>query len=202
MPNASAQNDAHAHSHVPPGHQAAVGRQLKRQQGPGGQGNKMSAGQAVKDTMQLAQAASSPAGAAKVAAQLVKKIAKQIDPVTDWPFFFLLLPFAALKDIFDWLFSFIPPVGIAVSFVGAILIACLTIVVFLLLGAGFRGLSIRKQSQRIAARILVVSGGCLAESIPGLNFSPIETLTALVAYIIVLLERAQDTGEIPAVVPI
>ena len=136
-----------------------------------------------------------PMAAAKSATKFVLGLLKQIDLVNDWPFFFILLPFAALKDLFDIAFAALVPIGVAISFLGSICIALLTVLVFLLIGAGFKSFTMKKQATRMLSRISLITGGTVVEFIPGLDWFPFEIGMALMAYLLILLERVQDSSK-------
>jgi len=203
MPNASAQNDAH----VAPEHQAAVGRQLNRQRSGGGSSSlgaapslsefgkkpgsdKMSPMKTAQDVAKVAKvAAEAGAGnvvpAAITAAKWIREIMKQVQLGTDWPYLFLLLPMVILKDIFDIAFAATGPVGIVVSFVGAVNLSIFTAVCLILIGGGLKS--------RNAARLIIGPiAELLTESIPAINWGPCGTAEVLILYVWVLMDRAMQ----------
>jgi hypothetical protein len=139
-----------------------------------------------------AKAVSRPWKMATVGLQLVS----QIDIVRDWPFLFLLIPFAFGKDILDFALAAltagaaaIPIIGVAAagagmifSFVTNIMLQILAITCLLLVGADIK-------NRGMAKYIIVESIEFIAEALPGINWLPWAVIFAVVLYFCVLLDR-------------
>lgn len=123
---------------------------------------------------------------------LIKSVLKQIDFGRDW-IFILVATFALLKDIFDIALAGVPGVGVVVSWIMAIMLLMLTIVALLLTGS-----DLKNRGQ--AKYILTISGGTIAEALPGLSWLPIAFTETLLVYGLVLFDRMilssdQESGD-------
>jgi len=131
----------------------------------------------------LASAAKNPASAVKNAATLAFSMFRQIEPTKDWPFLFILIPMAFLKDIFDIAFAAIPGVGIVVSFITTVLLTILTIVCIILIGE-------RLQTRGNAKYIGGLAVEFVSEALPGIGWLPLFTIETIMIYFFVLFDRA------------
>ncbi len=129
-------------------------------------------------------------------------ILKKMDLSRDWLFLFVLAPAAFLKDIFDIAFAAIGTaggwvpvlgqaaiaVGMVVTFVGEILLLCLTVVILVLAGA--------KISNRGMAKYFVgLSVAFISEALPGIGWLPLAFLQVFVLYGFVLYDRTSEESE-------
>ncbi len=124
-------------------------------------------------------------GTYKAIASLAMDVAKQIHPTKDWFFLFILFPAALLKDLFDFVFTAVPPVGVVISFIGSILILLLTVIALLLAGSDIK-------NRGLAKYLVTLLVGFVADSIPGLDAFPITFLEVTVAYGLTIFDRAMD----------
>lgn len=116
-------------------------------------------------------------------------VLKQISFFKDIPFFFAIA-FAILKDIIDSVLNLTVVLAVVAS------VCCSFFIFFMLLLAGAS--EKRKQARGIVKSIikpLIIAFGGIADSIPGIGFLPIESITAIVIYILVLFERASAEAE-------
>jgi len=125
-------------------------------------------------------------------ANTVKNLAKAVTPMgvfsllkhanllKDMPFV-CAFGFAILKDILDLVFNETIILGALFS------IFCSIFIFMMLLLAGSNGK--RKLASGFLKTGLLIGGG-VADSLPGLGFLPIETITVFAIYILVLSERA------------
>jgi len=119
----------------------------------------------------LAKSAS-PMGALKLASQI------QVSDVL----FVIPVSAAVLKDVSDViLIGSLPGLGTVVSICCSITIGLFTIV----LGGG----GAKKSAKGSTKIILFLIGGTLVEMVPGVDFVPVETVTAVLVYILVLQQR-------------
>ena len=105
---------------------------------------------------------------------------KKVDFLKDIPFF-CAFGFAILKDLLDLVF--------AETFILSILfsILCSIFIFMMLMLAGSSGK--RKGTQGLVKKSLTLIGGGVMDSIPGLDFLPIETVTVGIIYYMALAER-------------
>ena len=108
-------------------------------------------------------------------------------------FFFFAIMMALLKDISDFVgIGSIPVIGTAVTLITSITLIC----AMLICGTPLRSVRKNKKTGRDLALKTVQKWGTLAagtmfELIFGLNFLPIETITAFVIYLFILKERKE-----------
>jgi hypothetical protein len=107
---------------------------------------------------------------------------KQINLLKDIPFA-CALGFAILKDLLD----FVLAPTVILSMLGSILCSIFIFMMLILAKASEE----RKTASRFITKILVIIGGGVVDSLPGIDFLPIETITIIIIYILVLSERAQ-----------
>ena len=107
-------------------------------------------------------------------------VLKKIDFLKDMPFF-CAFGFAILKDILDLVFAETVILSILFS------ILCSIFIFMMLTLAGSNGK--RKGTKSIVKKIIPLIGGGILDSIPGLDFLPIETVTVGVIYYMTLAER-------------
>lgn len=125
----------------------------------------------VNDAKNIAQAAT-PWG--------VFALLKEIDMLGDMPFFFALCA-AVLKDIFN-IFTF---ETVILPFITSI---CCGIFIYMMLYLGGAGDKKRK-TKKMMGKGLTILFGSILDFIPGLDIVPIETITVLIVYGWVLLDR-------------
>jgi hypothetical protein len=181
---------------VPPHHQKGVQRQLdrSRQQGKG-----IDTKKALGD---LAKVAASPQKELpKQVLNLVFNMIKQIDLLNDWPFLFVLIPMAALKDILDIVFagagaagSWIPvlgqaiiAMGIIVTFIGEIFILILTVTALVIMGESLK-------NRGAAAYAAYFAVAFLSEALP-IGFLPLCFIETVILYLVILVRRALQNPE-------
>jgi hypothetical protein len=111
----------------------------------------------------------------------VFSLMKQASLLKDIPFV-CAFGAAILKDISDLVFN----ETVILGFLFSILCSIFIFMMILLAGSGKKG----KAASKIVAKTFTLLGGGLADSLPGLGFLPIETLTVLILYMLVLSERA------------
>ncbi len=103
-------------------------------------------------------------------------------------FFMLAIFMAALKDISD-----IPEIG-SLPGVGTVLtiMASITIAVGMLVSGNYRsGKKNKSNVKRAIKKWGILGGGTMMEMLFGINFLPVETLTALITFGMMLIERAE-----------
>lgn len=138
-------------------------------------------GRNVKDALNAAKniaETATPVGAVS--------LLKQIDFISDMPYV-SALGAALLKDLLDAIAG--PTVILAIVFS----ILCSIFIFMMLLLAGSSGK--RKSAKKFLRKILLLIGGGVADSIPGVDFFPIETLTVAVIYYLTLIERKNASKE-------
>lgn len=143
---------------------------------------KIASGSSAKTLEQIAK------NPVKSGMKLAFGIFKQIDFDKDWPYLFLLMPFALLKDIFDIALAAIPGVGIVVSFLTTMMLTIFTTICLLMMGEGF---SARKVGKYIAGLGIEF----ISEAIPGLDWLPFSTIDTVVIYGFVLADRVMQSSE-------
>jgi hypothetical protein len=113
----------------------------------------------------------------------------QMNFFTDWMFGAAIFA-ALLKDILD-------PIEVtgALFVLIFILTICTSIFIGLMMVLGSFATGTGRGKSTVIKRFLTLLGGTIAEFIPGLNFLPIETLTAIWIYLIVLSARKQQEKE-------
>lgn len=116
-------------------------------------------------------------------------VLKQISFFKDIPFF-CAIGAAILKDIVDSVLN------LTVVFAVVASVCCSFFIFFMLLLAGA---SEKKEQARgiikLILKPLIIALGGAADSIPGIGFLPIESITAILIYILVLFERAGEEAE-------
>jgi len=137
----------------------------------------------AKDFQKGAMMGGATGGAIMVAYSFLKEVNWMIDWMIGVP---LLL--AILKDVVDWMGLAILP-GINDLIVWCISI--LTTLVMIFLGASGARTKV-KVANSLVKKAITIIGGTICEELPGIDFLPIMTLTVLVAYILVLLDRKQE----------
>ncbi|MFA5926092.1 MAG: hypothetical protein WC831_04110 [Parcubacteria group bacterium] len=139
-----------------------------------------------------AKAISRPWKMATVGFQLVS----QIDILRDWPFLFLLIPFAFGKDILDLAFAAltagaaaIPIIGtgaagagMIASFITNVMLQILAVTCLILVRADIK-------NRGMAKYIITESIEFIAESLPGIDWLPWAVIFAVILYFCVLLDR-------------
>ena len=142
-----------------------------------------------------------PGAAGNLSAQ-ARKMAQTIKPLTsptsvfsllkhihfsvDW-LLYAALTAAVLKDILDWIGFSLPGINEVMNFCVGITIAF----ALLLMGSSGKRSMVKKQVKKW----LVLLGGVGCEEFFGLNFLPIETITVLVCYYLVLIDRKEAAEE-------
>lgn len=106
---------------------------------------------------------------------------KEINILEDLPFMAAIM-FAVAKDILDFVFTETVILPMLFSML------CSIFIFMMLLLAGSNGK--RKVASGLVKKGLTIIGGGIADAIPGLDFLPIETVTAGAVYFMTLLERA------------
>lgn len=108
---------------------------------------------------------------------------KQVNLLRDMPFF-CAFGFAILKDLLDLVFA--PTVILSILFS----ILCSIFIFMMLMLAGSSGK--RKGAKGFIKKAITLAGGGIADSIPGIDFLPIETVTVGIIYFMALSERANE----------
>jgi hypothetical protein len=129
-------------------------------------------------------AAGSGGGAVNVAKRIspwqVFALLKQASLLRDMPFVAALM-FALLKDLLDLIFNETVILGILFS------ILCCIFVYMMMLLAGFNdGLMV---ANGLTKGIMLIGGG-ITDSLPGIGFAPVATMTVMTIYILTLSDRA------------
>jgi hypothetical protein len=106
---------------------------------------------------------------------------KQASLLKDMPFV-CACGFAILKDLLD----FVTFETVILPIVFSILCSIFIFMMLMLAHATEK----RKTANRFITRFFVIAGGGLLDSLPGIDFLPIETITVFIIYIMVLFERA------------
>jgi hypothetical protein len=106
---------------------------------------------------------------------------KQIDLIGDIPFA-CALGGAILKDLLDFVFAPTVVLSILASILCSIFIFMMLVIA--------RATEKRKVASRFIMKFFVIIGGSMADSFPGIDFLPIETITVFIIYYLVLHERA------------
>lgn len=119
----------------------------------------------------------------KIIPKDASSLLKQMDIFTDMPFV-LALGAALLKDLID----LVAAETIIFSVLFSIL--CSIFIAMMLLIAGASGK--RKSSKQTVKKILSLLAGGIADSIPGIDFLPIESVTVVVIYVLTLMERKEE----------
>jgi len=110
----------------------------------------------------------------------VFSLLKHVNLLKDMPFV-CAGGFALLKDFLDLIFNETVILGILFS------VLCSIFIFMMLLLAGSNGK--RKAASGFMKGIVLVGGGVI-DSLPGLGFAPIETMTVAIIYMLVLADRA------------
>ena len=105
---------------------------------------------------------------------------KKIDFLKDMPYF-CAFGFAILKDILDFVFAETVILSILFS------ILCSIFIFMMLMLAGSSGK--RKGTQGLVKKSLTLIGGGVIDSVPGVDFLPVETVTVGIIYYMALAER-------------
>jgi hypothetical protein len=98
-------------------------------------------------------------------------------------FFALALIFALLKDLVDITIGLVPVIGHILALIMAILCGIFIFLIMLILGAN--------QMRAIAKRAVIIFLGSLADTIPVVNFFPVETCVVIISYFMILSERKE-----------
>ncbi|KKQ53040.1 MAG: hypothetical protein US70_C0006G0010 [Parcubacteria group bacterium GW2011_GWD2_38_11] len=137
-------------------------------------------------------------GGVKDTADTAKKIAetatpvgalsllKQINFIGDMPFV-AAMGAALLKDLLDFVAG--PTVVLSILF--SVLCSIFIFMMLLLVGASGK----KKGANKILSKIAVLGAGGIADSIPGIDFLPIETITVAAIYFLTLVERKNASKE-------
>jgi hypothetical protein len=141
------------------------------------------------------------------AAKTAQEVAALAAAATPWGFFSLILHaniitdwmygaalFAAmLKDLLDFVgIGSLPAIGTAITFCVSIFIGMMMLLGGFMNNAG--GRRQRRQQQAIKS-LLVLIGGTSIELLFGLNFMPVESITVLIVYSLMLVERKRALAE-------
>ena len=108
---------------------------------------------------------------------------KEVDLSNDMPFVAALLG-ALGKDVSDFVFA----ETVILSMLTSILCSIFIFMMLILAGSGRRN----KSARGFAKKALILIGGGAADSLPGVDFLPIETITVGMIYMMVLAERASE----------
>jgi len=157
---------------------------------------------AGKDAGGAGKTAGAVGTGAKNLSSQTRQIAQAIKPLTsptgvisllkyarfsvDW-LMAVALSAALLKDILDWIGFSLPVINEVMNFCVGITIAF----ALLLMGSNSNRSMVKSQVKKW----LTLLGGVICEEFFGLNFLPIETLTVLVCYYLVLIERKEAEEE-------
>lgn len=101
--------------------------------------------------------------------------------------FVFVLMFALFKDFSDIFINLIPLIGPILSLTFSALCAIFIFLIMFLLGAG--------ANRKIARRLVVIFIGTLVDTVPFVNFLPIETIVVIIAFLMVLMERKEKNQE-------
>ncbi|HAS00043.1 MAG: hypothetical protein US57_C0004G0037 [Candidatus Moranbacteria bacterium GW2011_GWC2_37_73] len=144
----------------------------------------------IKDVAKTAKnVAGTMAGSPKAAISLAKdsiSIGKYINPIADMPFV-AAFGAALLKDLLDSVAG--PTVILAILF--SILCSIFIFMMLLLVSANSK----RGMASSFIKKGLILIGGGIVDSIPGINFLPVESLTVAVIYFLTLVERKNSAKE-------
>lgn len=121
------------------------------------------------------------------AARVIWDLFKQIHWSIDWMIFFPLF-FAVLKDVLDYIGFSLPVLNESLNFS----IGALTAMVLAVLGSNLKSKGIGRKSVR---KFIVLLIGMACEEFFGLNLLPIESVTVLVCFLLVLFERVLDAEQ-------
>jgi hypothetical protein len=130
----------------------------------------------------------------KEAISLVTSILSSIE-IRD-VFFVVAIMAAMLKDISDYVaIGSLPLIGTALT-----LMASITIIVGMLVSGSYKSRKKNKALKGSIKKWMILGGGTLMEIVFGINFLPMETITALLTFGLTLMERARikqegDDGE-------
>jgi len=138
--------------------------------------NKGQAKQAIKDAENLAKSAT-PWG--------MLSLFFQMKPFSDWMYGLALFA-AVLKDLVD----LIEATGIGYIVVVIATLCCSIFIAMMMLLGNFSNGAGRRQ-QKIIRSWLILLGGTTIELLFGINFLPVETLTVLIVYALLLAARKQ-----------
>ncbi|HAI73959.1 MAG TPA: hypothetical protein DCS28_03775 [Candidatus Moranbacteria bacterium] len=108
-------------------------------------------------------------------------------------FFIVAIMTAVLKDVLDFLaVGSIPVIGTALTFMASITIIAAMFICGSRSSSKSKG---KKITEKIAKKWGTLAGGTIFEMLFGLNFIPVETITAFVIYIFILQERKEAAEE-------
>jgi hypothetical protein len=107
-------------------------------------------------------------------------LVKQIDLIADMPYV-AAMGAALLKDLLD----FVAAETIVLSALFSMLCTIFIFMMLLLVGANGK----KKGASKLLSKIGVLGVGGIADSIPGIDFFPIESITVAVLYVMELIER-------------
>lgn len=158
-----------------------------RSKNPGGVSGDMDTAKDIAKTAK--NVAGAAAGSPKAALSLAKdslSIGKQIDLMKDMPFV-AALGAAILKDLLDFFAG--PTVILSILF--SILCSIFIFMMLLLVSANSK----RGMANSFMKKGMLLIGGGIADSLPGIDFFPIETATVAGIYYLTLLERKNAPKE-------
>ena len=107
-------------------------------------------------------------------------LVKQVDFIGDIPYI-AAMGAALLKDLLDFVFA----ETIVLSIVCSVLCSIFIFMMLLLVGANGK----KKGANKLFSKIGIIISGGVADSIPGVDFLPIETITVIIVYVMELIER-------------
>ncbi|MEI8343447.1 MAG: hypothetical protein WCF93_00685 [Candidatus Moraniibacteriota bacterium] len=107
---------------------------------------------------------------------------KYVDPIGDMPFV-PALGGALLKDFLD----IVDFETVILPMLFSALCSILIFMMLLLVGSSEK----KKGASKFVQKVLTILGGGIADSMPGLDFLPIETITVLAVYYMTLVERKE-----------
>jgi hypothetical protein len=105
---------------------------------------------------------------------------KQINLLSDMPYV-AAMGAALLKDLLD----FVTAETVVISILTSGLCSIFIFMMMLLVGSSGK----KKGTNKFIKKIMFLVGGGVADSIPGIDFLPIETLTVVAIYVLELMER-------------
>jgi hypothetical protein len=115
----------------------------------------------------------------------------EFSPFSDWMYGLALMA-AILKDLLD----FVEVTGILYAAIIVITLCCSIFIAMMMLLGGFNNNTGGRAQQKIIRSWLILLGGTTVEMLFGINFLPVETLTVMIIYALMLSARKQ-TKSIP-----
>jgi hypothetical protein len=110
----------------------------------------------------------------------------QINPLADWMYGLAFMA-AILKDLLD----ISQATGILYILVLVTTLCCSIFIAMMMILGSFTHSGTGRVQRKIIRSWLVLLSGTTAELLFGVNFLPIETLTVLIIYVLMLMERKQ-----------